>query len=263
VLDCAQGRGDCNALAADGCENDLRSPEHCGRCGHDCGALPYVAAASCRRGACEASCQPGHADCDGDIENGCETDLTLPSSCGGCQNDCTQLPNVALAECSSGVCTPATCQPAFGDCNAAAADGCERPLRSIDSCGACERRCEPLRAQADCSAGVCNHSACDSGFGDCDGNAENGCESRLDGPNHCGSCATACEAGAPCKNGKCGCVRDTQCGEGEQCCLNDCISTVGTCFPFPCIPGTARMDNSDNCGGCGEACPLFCCGPLF
>jgi len=34
-------------------------------------------------------CPPGFSDCDGDILNGCETDLLSPSSCGSCDVTCS------------------------------------------------------------------------------------------------------------------------------------------------------------------------------
>jgi hypothetical protein len=263
LVGCSQGRGDCNASPEDGCEDDLRSDESCGRCGHNCNTLPHVAAGSCRGGTCEVGCQPNFADCDGLPNNGCEADLTSATSCGSCQNDCSQLANVAGDACMSGRCVGLTCNAGFGDCNADPKDGCERPLNTLNDCGACARHCQPANARADCSAGTCTHQSCDAGYGDCDGNIENGCESRLDSPRHCGGCGMACEAGAPCKQGKCGCASDAQCGTGESCCNNECLDTVGECFPFPCIPGTARPNNYANCGGCGDVCLLFCCGPLL
>jgi len=264
LVGCTPGRGDCNRSPADGCEHDLRTTDSCGRCGHNCNALPHVAAGSCSGGTCQVErCQPNFADCDGLPDNGCEADLRLATSCGSCQNDCSKLANVAGASCDSGRCVGLTCSTGFGDCNADRRDGCERPLSSVTDCGACQRRCQPAHAPAECSAGVCGHGACEPGYADCDGNAENGCEARLDSPNHCGACGNACEGGAPCKNGQCGCARDAQCGPGESCCNNECLNTVGTCFPFPCIPGTAKPENNANCGGCGQACLLFCCGPLL
>jgi hypothetical protein len=47
ALDCAVGFGNCNGLAADGCEHDLSNdPKNCGACGRDCGR------GGCAAGAC-------------------------------------------------------------------------------------------------------------------------------------------------------------------------------------------------------------------
>ena len=66
---------------------------NCGACGHDCAKLANVTGAvSCSTtGACvlgPSSCAPEWADCDGNPENGCETDITQPSHCGSCGMGC-------------------------------------------------------------------------------------------------------------------------------------------------------------------------------
>lgn len=55
--------------------------EHCSSCGDFCsGALPH-GVRSCRKGdhgfACKAQCEAGFADCNGDLEDGCETVLEV------------------------------------------------------------------------------------------------------------------------------------------------------------------------------------------
>ncbi|MEZ4312575.1 MAG: hypothetical protein R3F14_31490 [Polyangiaceae bacterium] len=50
--------------------------------------------------------------------------------------------------------------------------------------------------------------ACEKGTGDCDGKAENACETRLDdSQQHCGACGTVCDVAERCISG--GCVRAT------------------------------------------------------
>ena len=44
---------------------------------------------------------------------------------------------------------------------------------------------------------------CDSNHADCDGNSANGCESRLDTVQHCGSCSKSCTVGQWCNAGNC------------------------------------------------------------
>lgn len=73
---CADGRGDCNTSAGDGCEVDLTSDlNHCGSCSTDCtGPLPPgVATAQCSNGSCSVtSCSGGAYNEDGAFGNGCE-----------------------------------------------------------------------------------------------------------------------------------------------------------------------------------------------
>jgi MYXO-CTERM domain-containing protein len=48
------------------------------------------------------TCDPGFANCDNRIENGCETKLDDPSACGSCGNNCHEC--LEEATCASGVC---------------------------------------------------------------------------------------------------------------------------------------------------------------
>ena len=263
VVGCDDGRADCNQLAADGCEVDLRLPDNCGGCGMTCRGLPNVAATSCGKAGCEVQCQDLRADCDGQLQNGCEADLTGAASCGSCGRNCTTLRNVTSARCSEGACRELTCAAGTADCNGDPADGCERSLRTQTDCGACDQPCAPAHAQADCSTGQCRAGKCDSGFGDCDGDVKNGCETLLNSTSHCGACGKACAAGATCNNGVCGCTTDQDCGMGQSCCDGKCAGTLGTCFVWPCIPGTDLSENRPNCGGCGALCLAWCCGNLL
>jgi hypothetical protein len=63
----------------------------------------------------------------------------------------------------------------------------------------------PARANATpvCAAGACAQ-VCAAGFGDCDGDATNGCESNLQtSATSCGRCGNACAAGGMCRAGAC------------------------------------------------------------
>jgi hypothetical protein len=85
---CAYGTVDCNADPSDGCETDtLTSVQNCGGCGVGCTA-PVGQMAVCDEGVCVPGglvCEVGRADCDGDVDNGCETDISSsPDNCGAC-----------------------------------------------------------------------------------------------------------------------------------------------------------------------------------
>jgi hypothetical protein len=264
-LCCAAGTADCNGNPADGCEATLATdPHNCGRCGVACGtniscvagectgpcacSLPH-ATGTCANGGCAiASCDPGFADCDGVASNGCETNIaTNVNNCGLCNNAC-MLPN-AQADCAKGTCAVAACQVPFADCNGAASDGCEANLQSdAANCGACGQACGGApNAGAACSAGACTF-VCDSGFGDCDRNAANGCETDLTSdPVNCGACGNSCaQANAPgtCMNGVCHCV--LSCSPGFLDCDGNCANGCET---------NAATD-PNNCGACGNVCRL-------
>jgi hypothetical protein len=137
-----------------------------------------------------------------------------------------------------------TCNTGYADCDASLTNGCEVNLNSdTGHCGACETTCDSTNGTASCSAGVCGIT-CNTGYGDCDGQASTGCEVNLDtDTTHCGSCVVACSAnnGAPsCSAGLCG----ISCYPG----FADCnLSSVDGC--------EANLDTDPaHCGACTHAC---------
>ncbi len=54
----------------------------------------------------------------------------------------------------------------------------------------------PAHGVARCADAGCAFT-CEPGFGDCDGDAANGCEADLSRPEHCGACGTACSGSSP------------------------------------------------------------------
>jgi hypothetical protein len=95
-----------NAAGDDFCADLLNDIRNCGACGYSCptsASLP----ATCKKGYCEYSCPPGKGDCDGDLRNGCETDLLVNARhCGACGNQC----NTAAGQpCVSGKCLMVEC----------------------------------------------------------------------------------------------------------------------------------------------------------
>jgi hypothetical protein len=153
---------------------------------------------------CGFRCNPGFGNCDGNAENGCETNLDTSSShCGTCGNACPARPN-ATATCSMGECG-FTCNPGYADCDSNPANGCEVNLNESPShCGRCGNAC-PARpnATATCHMAMCRLT-CNRGFGNCDGDPTNGCEANLnESPSHCGRCGNACPMGQVCNGGRC------------------------------------------------------------
>jgi len=84
-------------------------------------------------------CAGGLAACGGQC-----LDLTSDlGNCGACGNGCSG-PNATGFACVAGSCQVASCQPGRGDCDTAAANGCETNVATNPRhCGACGRSCGP------------------------------------------------------------------------------------------------------------------------
>ena len=75
--------------------------------------------------------------------------------------------------------------------------------RDVNNCGGCGSNCSATSGTPSCSGGMCQ-IACNTGFGDCDGEVVNGCEANLmTNRLHCGMCTTVCANGMNCLNGLC------------------------------------------------------------
>jgi hypothetical protein len=253
---CVSGRCDftcrapfanCDGDADNGCETDPRtSVTHCGGCGLACAARPN-ATATCSGGTCGFRCDAGYGDCDGDPDNGCEVDLrSTVASCGACGSRCT-VPS-GTAACVNAMCTVAACGGGFGDCDGSVANGCETDTRTSSThCGTCGNAC-PARANAlpICSGGACA-SACLPGFGECDGDAANGCETNLaTSAAHCGSCGRSCAA--PNASGACA---------SSTCTIAACTAGFGDCNGSPGDGCEVDLRSTvTSCGACGRGCAV-------
>lgn len=291
VVSCEDGYGDCDSEQDNGCEVSLDDVAHCGACDNRCEDATRANAA-CVMGACTLVCEAGYGDCDGDTANGCETDLTLPGSCGTCGTVCAGG-SQASPVCRNGACALA-CDADHADCDGNADNGCEADLATVATCGSCGVTCSAASATATCDQRQCSY-ACVAGYGDCDSDTANGCETALDSPSHCGACGTVCaapaQATATCDSGACGfacaagfadcnglsadgCEVDltspSHCGGcGAQCVYGNNSSPVctGNGCGLACDAGYADCDGSaatgceqnlssvTSCGACGTACP--------
>jgi hypothetical protein len=248
TVTCTSGFGDCNNVASDGCEIDLAtSLQNCGGCAKPC--APPSGTGACAGGACSiSSCAAGHADCNATVLDGCESNLMIDvQHCGKCTTSCT-LPN-ATATCNSGVCAIQNCNPGFADCDGNPANGCEINTNGDPThCGLCSTVCNGTNGTATCSGGNCG-IACNSGFGNCDGNLANGCEINLNSDvNNCRTCSSKCPSGSGgtpvCTNATCG---YSTCPTGQA----ECDSNPATV----CETNVLGTD-INNCGNCGTKCNL-------
>lgn len=198
AFECQPGRGDCDGLAANGCEQRLDGPSHCGACGAACPVDAPLCGSTAAGVQCSGTCSDGRAECAGT----CVDLLSDPEHCGGCERGCAAGERARVG-CVDGACVT-TCEDGFGDCDGSLENGCETSLRTRTDCGACRSGCAPANAEGGCEEGRCQLSACERTFADCDGEAANGCEvSLLGNPMHCGACGAACGPSEPCSNGRC------------------------------------------------------------
>jgi hypothetical protein len=126
------------------------------------------------------------------------------------------------------------------------ADGCQSKDRTKYGCGS--EDCKPCNfdhATAECRDGKCSFVGCESGWGDCNKDVSDGCETDIHhNVDHCGSCDNVCPAR---ENASPGC-------RGGDCAISMCDPGWGDCnddFEDGC---EERVNTIAHCGGCDEDC---------
>jgi len=234
IVGCDPGFGDCDDDYDNGCEQSLKTLDHCSACDTPCAR--DNAAATCETGTCTfVGCNTNYGNCDANTANGCETDLrTTVNHCGACGEGCSL--DHAVEGCANSACTIVSCNSGFDDCNGFVVDGCEAALLTDPvNCGQCGRSCASLN-QTTCGGGSCN--TCVSGYADCGGTSD-GCETQLGTLTNCASCGNSCTA-----------LHQTQCVTGAcQTCATgwgDCTTAAGC--------ETDTQTSTSHCGACNNAC---------
>ncbi|AKV02850.1 Tryptophan synthase alpha chain [Labilithrix luteola] len=216
-------------------------------CGADtCDACPTPhATAICQNGACAVgACEAGHADCNQRPDDGCETDLSKPESCGACGTVCPA---------STPMCAAVDGQPGTFHCATGCSAGapfrcgttCIDPNANVDNCGVCNKKCpEVANGTRSCKMGVCAFT-CNAPFHACGA----ACAAEND-PSACGAACTVCATppnGKPtCTGGACGVECTPGFGNCDANALNGCEADFAT--------------DALNCGGCGKLCVGTCVG---
>ncbi len=124
---------------------------------------------------CGTSCEQDHA-------NSPDAGCTM-----GCTGACPS-PQNAVSKCTSDGHCDFACDTSFDKTDA----GCECPPGDI----VCGQTCQQCCADTDCvghqvcNGGVCG--GCQAGWGDCNNNASDGCETHLNSTSNCGSCGHSC-----------------------------------------------------------------------
>lgn len=102
--------------------------------------------------------------------------------------------------CDMGACAPHVCVPGSSMCVTATTRRLCNQIGSASTVVTCTPA--PHAPVVACMAGACM-TACERGWGDCDGNSSNGCEASLTTAARCGACGHACADGQTCTDGVC------------------------------------------------------------
>ncbi len=237
---CDPDRDNCDMDPVNGCEtNTLINVNHCGAC--NLGCINPNGTTNCLGGTCNPSCTMGFDSCDGNVANGCETNLNTDElHCGDCATECLNVNS--LNTCTSGSCVPA-CSGMFASCDGNGANGCETDTGSDEmNCGGCGIQCQAVNGSNTCVLGICIPS-CANGFGDCDPFPENGCETDIRSDDlHCGACGTECLD----VNGTNSCV--------NRICVPSCNAGFDDCSDPTDGCETDIFTDPDTCGSCSTSC---------
>lgn len=236
---CHAGWADCDTNPANGCEQSLASPSHCGACNSLCDALaPLCGVDATGARACVISCvAPAPTQCG----SSCFDTATDPRSCGTCDNVCSTANGVP--DCTAGSCGLDRCNPGWLDC-VAGTGGCETSAFDPDNCRSCGTSCAGPDAITSCGSGGCSIDECVPLRADCNGSVGDGCEASLTLSGNCGMCGVACSGATP--------VCGTR-GSAEYSCLGSCSDPAPLRCGDQCVDG--RYDEM-NCGACDNVCSL-------
>lgn len=149
-------------------------------------------------------------------------------------------------------CAPSECATGFADCDGVADNGCETPIDTLSDCGACGVVCAPANvATANCENRICGYDVCVGDFQECDGVADNGCESdRRSDADNCGECGTGCMTGEACVDGQCEVPIFLSCADALE--KGQTMSGVYTLEPTPGAAFDAYCDMTTKGGGWTE-----------
>jgi hypothetical protein len=196
----------------------------------------------------------------GSLTEGCPSDAKLcngacvplddpRTGCGriGCAPCVVDHASVVACRTDTNECYPLACESGFGDCTVQSGGllhNCQTNFNDDTfNCGSCGNKCTAeARTQPACGGGTC-YTLCQVGWGDCDSQPADGCETDLTSSQNCGKCGNSCpdrpHTQANCQAGACPCEDGwADCNQSDP--TDGCEAQL---FVDPA-----------NCGGCGNAC---------
>ena len=171
-IDCGPAQLVCTGERIHACVENKTSLEYCG-CnnlgrGTRCIDLPHTVNTTCEEGKCLMTCEDGWADCNGNIEDGCEADLTDSKTCGSCSNYCLDE-HADSVSCAENQCQK-QCKDGYEPYNGECID----INTSLQNCGQYGHACEH------CEDGTCSGIVCDeNGYIEMQVTAEDGTEKSI------------------------------------------------------------------------------------
>jgi len=172
-----------------------------------------------------------------------DTPAIVPTGFDDCETalDCATFPNSASI-CDHLQCA-LQCIPSFANCDREHENGCEQSLSTPAHCGGCSLPCAPFEAFGTCAGGQCGVAACKLGFGDCDAEPANGCETLLVTPTDCGGCGVPCAL----PNAEPTC-------DAADCAVATCHPGFGDCDDSSENGCETQVDTRLRCGACDIPC---------
>ena len=194
--------------------NILADSRNCGGCGMACPPNTGWETFVCNAGECKMECDNtlGSKDCDGLVDNGCETNLLSTTTCGGCNVVCDPGQSCAVDFMTKQI--KCMCAPGQKNCGTAQNPACVDIANDVFNCGGCGITCNAYFTASGlslshfvtaCDSGSCS-LGCERGWADCNGRLDDGCEVDTNAdPENCGGCGIVCDgvAGQACVGGRC------------------------------------------------------------
>lgn len=157
-------------------------------------------------------------------------------------------PDTSMQETSTGDASDAS-EAGMDACSGLVCSGACVP-NDTRNCGTCGHDCTNLAhviGVVTCrTGGVCAFptNGCAPGFADCNNMPDDGCETDLSKPAHCGTCTTTCSGGTPV------CTGSGDAGTTFSC-VSGCPSNMPTLCSGSCVDVNT---NAQNCSTCGRVC---------